>query len=606
MAGQRLLHLQLQRDVRTRRPVGRRQCLAGLLLCLALLCLWPAVALAQGAVEFRAAVDQTSVPVGGRLRLTLSCSGAGVSLPQPKLPALDAFRIVSSGSSQSISIVNGKMSATVEYTYVLVAVREGAQTIPPAEITIAGQVYRTQPIAVQVLPAGTAAPNAPATASPPQNQPDNPDLFIDTITDKQTAFIGEQVTLSLRFFQGVNLFDQPRYRLPAASGFWSEPMAPQTQSRQTVNGRQYLVTELKIALFGTSAGLQTVGAAELEINDFFVGHQILNSRPLTIEVKPLPAGQPADFAGAVGRYQVSAWLQPAEVRAHEPATLFFKVSGQGNIQNAPEPAWNLPAGIRAYDAKSSSKTQSPGYILQGEKIFEKLLVPEQAGDLAIGPLSLSYFDPQDGQYHRATSEALTLHVLPGAAEPPATGTPAAGAAAPVPRDIRHIKPAPASLASASPPAYRQAWFWLLWVVPALALAAGLLVQRRRSRLARDPHLARLLRSQRMAARRLKRARAHIEAGAAVAGCSAIAEALAKYIGDKANRPAAGLTLPAILDILAERGAGEDLCARFAGCWERCDQGRFAPLSMGPAELNRLLADAGALIVELEDLSWRRR
>ena len=579
------------------RVVGVLCLLAGFLLA------WPAGALAQDKVEFRAETDQTSVPVGGQLTLTLILSGGRVAA-EPKLPALAGFRVYSSSRSQSMSLINGQLSSSISYIYLLVAEAEGTQTIGPAEISVGGQVYRTQPLTVQVT-AGRqpSAPAAPNTAGEPPRGIQNEELFVDMIVDKAEAYVGEQITLSFRFFQRVNLLDQPRYTPPALNGFWSEQMSPQAQGRQTINGRSYVVTELKTALFATTAGPQTVGAAALEIRDFFNGNRILTANPLSVMAKSLPAaGQPPDFAGAVGRYQVSAWLEPAEGRAHEPVTLFFKISGEGNIQNAPEPAWNLPAGMRAYDAKSNSQSKYTSYVVQGDKTFEKLIVPEKEGEWVIPPQALAYFDPADGAYHRAESQPLTLRVAAGAAEPaalPAPGTPAVAA-----RDIRHIKPAPARVAGAVTPIYQRPIFWLLWFLPALAVLAGVIFRVQRRRLTQDPRYARLRRSHQMARRRLQRARAHIGAGEARAGCSAIAEALAQYVADKTNRPAAGLTEAAICDILAGQGAAEMLTRQFSACWQRCDLGRFAPADLDGGALRALLTDAEELIVQLEELAWR--
>jgi hypothetical protein len=110
----------------------------------------------------------------------------------------------------------------------------------------------------------------------------------------------------------------------------------------------------------------------------------------------------------------------------------------------------------------------------------------------------------------------------------------------------------------------------------------------------------------MARRRLQRARAHIMAGEARAGCSAIAEALAQYVADKTDRPAAGLTEEMIRDILAGQGAEAALIGQFSACWERCDLGRFAPADLEAGAQRALLTDAEELIVQLEELAWRAR
>ncbi len=48
---------------------------------------------------------------------------------------------------------------------------------------------------------------------------------------------------------------------------------------------------------------------EPEVNGTpFTQHIVLESKPVTIHVKPLPeAGRPADFNGAVGKYSISGF-----------------------------------------------------------------------------------------------------------------------------------------------------------------------------------------------------------------------------------------------------------------------------------------------------------
>jgi hypothetical protein len=207
------------------------------------------------------------------------------------------------------------------------------------------------------------------------------------VVDKEEAYIEEQVTYTFRFYQGVDLFGADlRYSKPETTGFWTEDLPPQNQYYQVVGGRRYLVTEIKMGLFPTAVGTQTVGPASLRIEGFF-SRQTLETDSLTVQALPLSQeGRPADFGGAVGQYQVTAWRDKSEATVNEPVTLSFKVSGTGNVQTVPEPLWPKLEGFRSYEAKSTTNTSIENYRVQGEKTFEKLFIPKEAGQYTIPPL----------------------------------------------------------------------------------------------------------------------------------------------------------------------------------------------------------------------------
>ena len=105
---------------------------AGLLTAcaLALLLAAPAAAL----LTVTASTDRDSVEISGNLYLTVTVSGDSASVPEPKLPNMQSFNIYSSGRSQSISIINGKITTSVSFTYILTPRFIGLQTIPSISV----------------------------------------------------------------------------------------------------------------------------------------------------------------------------------------------------------------------------------------------------------------------------------------------------------------------------------------------------------------------------------------------------------------------------------------------------------------------------------------
>lgn len=566
----------------------------------------PYSVLAQDNITFTASVDRATVPTDGYVQLTLSLQGQVNNVPAPELPPMDGFYVVGSSRSQQFSFVNGAFSASVSFVYRLQPLAVGQQTIGPARVTINGQTYETQPITIEVTEGAAPAP----TAAPGQSSTNAPEglsgqtFYVEAEVDKPIAYLGEQVTYTFRFYQARELMDSPHYGAPQWTGFWAERMEPQNQYLTSAGGVNYRVTELKTAIFPVVTGEQTIGPATLEIpGGFFQSGQTLQTQPVTVQVQPLPtAGQPADFSGAVGRYTVRAAAEPLETHVNEPVNVYFEVSGTGNVSAVPEPAWPDVPGMRAYDAHSTSNTTSNNYVVGGNKRFERLYIPEQAGEHTIPPFTLSYFDPISQTYRMASTEPIVVAVAPGAAGPVAPGGNSQDVTL-LGSDIRHIKAAPPELEDESRWVIQSVGFWAAWVAPLLMVVGAFVIQWQRHRLQGDPAYARRRRARKQAHRRLKAARQALDAGNSDGFYGELTRALITYVADKLNVPAAGLTFDGLREQLANREIPADLVEQVSDAWQESEQGRFAPVGASREAQQALLERIADLIVTLEGLKW---
>ena len=99
----------------------------------------------------RASVSKNKVALNERFEYKIEISGKSTSLPNPDLPDLTNFAVLSGpNTSTSIQYINGAMSSSKAYSYILMPKKVGNFTIPGIEIEIEGNIYNSNAISIQV------------------------------------------------------------------------------------------------------------------------------------------------------------------------------------------------------------------------------------------------------------------------------------------------------------------------------------------------------------------------------------------------------------------------------------------------------------------------
>ncbi len=625
------------------RALRRAVVVAASLLVLAIAAL-PASAQVPAA---SASVDRNTIGIGDTLTLSIAVEGAS---GQPALPPLNDFQVLGTSSGVQMRTVNGNTTTQTVTQYRLQPLRTGDLTIPAFQIVVAGQVVgNTAPIVVSVTQGAATAPQRPpASSALPsllQGSPDPFDLFslLDQVlqqgsgpgsqsglgqlpvspasswqeipaptalqgqdyyavasVDKTAPYQGEQVLYTLRFYRAMDPFGAIEYQAPAFSGAWSKALPDQTNYSTEAGGRNYLVTELQHVLFPTVAGQVVIDPARLALPGNFLGAQGIEvaSQPLTLDVQPLPSGAPASFQGAVGQFVMESAVDKAEAQVGDAITQRVVISGAGNIEQAPDPAWADDAAWRAFDSKSTTDIQIQNGLWGGVRRIERMLVPTQPGQLNLPSAEFSYFDPTAGQYRTINTEPMTVAVAPDgsvqASQPQAEPAPATTSAAAAQPDLRPIKDSAAAQGFvADAPLTEQPAFWALWAIPVMLVAGQSAWQRRQRLSAANAATLRSERAIQQANRALREAGKHPE----IAG-EAASHILTEYIGARLQRPVTGLTRRSLADLLLVHNVSPDLAARVQALLVQCEAGRYAPAGYA-ASSSDLLADTQQLIKALD-------
>jgi hypothetical protein len=594
----------------------------------------PAFAQSQDIVK--AEVDRTNLSTDEVLVLTVSVDTSYGSPSRPQLPALDEFELLGSSSGTKISIINGNVSQQATFNYRLHPIQSGELVIDPMKVTIGGITYHTEPIRVNVtqgngqvqpapqpsqtlpgfpsipgfpnfpsipgfpsLPGSLSAPSAPQDIVLPMDPAEAPaaligrEFFVEAVVDNPTPYVGEQITYTFRFYRSEELLDQPSYEEPAFTGFWSHPETVQNEFSLQAGGKTYRVTELQTVLFPTVLDEITIEPAQLSVpSSIFTRGGTMTTEPVLIQVQPLPAGAPEGFNGAVGKFNLQAEVDTNETKVNDAVNFILKVSGQGNIENIPDPIWDETPEWRKFDQGSTTDSVFENVGLSGTRTFKHTLVPTQAGLITIPAINYSYFDPQISSYQTISTQEFQINIAPDQK-----------AYAPVqpvsdnenkltnPETVI-LKPLKTAEEVYSGKMHIQHFaYWLLWLVPLTLLTGFYTWNRRHQRIKNNPEIKRNQQAARKAYQAIKIAEKNTGGNRRDAG-----QIMRNYLADKLNRSITGLTYNEIAGVLASVGVNVELIDQTRNLLILSEMGQYAPVGSGTqsedllGELKRLLGE----------------
>ena len=416
-------------------------------------------------------VSKTKASVSETILLTVNVTGSDF---EPEVPKVKGIQVFPSGRSHSIMIINGEMSTTRSFTYMIQADDPGTYVIPAIKIKDQSQSYQSDPITIQFLDgARFVSSENPASKSDALSGEGEalPDIFSVSEVDKKEAVVGEQIRFTYKLYRRINLLGAPKYTPPPFENFWTEPLPPEKTYYQNIKGRRYVVSEINVALFPTQSGELTIGEAKLQCDvpsarsrrdpfsmfddpDGFFGNdpfgafsgeaRLLKTKVITVKVSDLPS-LPAfsKFCGAVGQFTFHADVDKKDVSVGSPITLSLSIEGQGNLQSIVSPDIFFGDQFKVYDSGDSLDIKTDGSSVHGKKEIKKVLIPLSGGVLKIPSISFVFYDPAQKSYQTLKSNPISLNVMGEAAkqEQVSQGNQSEPheSAAPQSKDIRFIK-----------------------------------------------------------------------------------------------------------------------------------------------------------------------
>jgi len=581
-------------------------------------------------LQLNATVSRTIVKLDERFQVDVKITGSEANqAPEPQAPDLSEFAsYLGSGSSTNMQIINGQMSVSRTFTYHFLANKEGKFNIPSVQLTYGGKTYRTKPLNVEVVKAGSPTPlrNTPDRDGSRDSDNLSEKLFLKAVPDKKQVYQNEPVVVSYKIYTAVGVQNYGISELPNPVGFWSEefdlPKRPRLYD-EMVSGVRYRVAEIKrLALFPQGPGQKTLEPMIIEcevqvprsrssrdifesfFNDPIFGRTVrktVRSNSVAVDVLPLPErNKPADFSGAVGSFSISGEVDKRSVKTNEAITLTVTISGTGNIKIVPQPNMELPSDFEIYDPEVSESINRNGGTISGSKTFEYVLIPRFPGEYNIKPATFSFFDLSSKSYKTVSTSLVDVSVAKGDQQYANLNLPSSKEDVKLlGQDIRFIQMRMPEFDKKGDVFYKSVFFYVALVVPLLALGGAFTYRRHLDKLSSNVAYARSRKANQMALKRLKKANKQMRDGHPREFYGEVSKALMGFIGDKFNVSAAGLITDEVNEILHNRGIDESVVSAYIECLQTCDYQRFAPSESDNDEMNAFFEKARKAIINLE-------
>ena len=430
-----------------------------------------------------------------------------------------------------------------------------------------------------------------------QELPTGEPLFATASVEDVRPYIGQQVTYITKIYARSDFPHKLHYQPPTFAGFWNPHPTGQSEQNETIDSRDYRVIERQTILFpgvvetlNIEPGVLTARDAEGSI---VVESDPVETDPVTVDVRPLPTGAPAGFTGAVGRFEVSAHVDATAIGMNETVQLTVKVQGSGNIDALPDPSWPDFEGWRVIESPVVASGDAIDGRLVGSRTYERVLVPEVAGELTVPGISYIHFDPDLEQYIHAATSPIVISI---AAVDGVTSVPPSIPEAEDERDVQGaklIKSAPPSVRKSAGEITDSVVYWGMWCLPLLAIAGAAIWRRRR-----DAWEAALADSRRRNA--LPSAKSALASAVADGDDHDIAAAGAvlSYLSDRFGDPLTGLTREALGRHLRDAGVPAEVVERVEYTLASGEAARYTPgaQSAGQDRIKR----AAQLLIELDE------
>lgn len=543
-------------------------------------------------IEFKASVSKSKLGVNQRFRVQFSVNKQGADNFQP--PSFANFKVVG-GPSSSInqSWINGKSTYSQSYIYIVEPKQEGEYTIGAAKIEYNGKTVSSDPVKITV----TKAVEIPKDPNNPQYIAQQ-NIHLVAEVSKLSPYVGEGIYVVYKLFvsENISVNDWRVTESPQYNGFWNQDIEVKDMPvrKGKYNGENYRYLILKRAvLIPQRKGNLIIEPIEMDFSvgiptgtgDFF-GNMITKnisystkSAVKTVRVKPLPdAGKPLNFSGAVGEFDFNVTTNKNVLKANDAAQIKVEVSGRGNLKLFEIPKITTPPELEVYTPEHKEQVVTSLSGLRGSISDLYTVVPQFKGKYKIPDVSFSYFSPKENKYKTIKIDPIIVDVIEGKEIPGSNDTVVGSIdkkqVVANDNNFRFIELKSSFEIKQKNEFLHSNQFWLLLLLPFLAIPLGIVIGKKRAERARDVFGNKIRKADRLARKYLSEAKKQL--GNHEAFYIALEKALHNFLKAKLQVETSDISKEKIVEILESKSVDNDTIKEFIDVLNDCDFARYTP------------------------------
>jgi hypothetical protein len=573
------------------------------------ICLLSIPLVAQEAT-LKAKVSKNKLGVNQRLRIEFSVDKQGGDNFSP--PNFANFKVVG-GPSQSVSQswINGKVTFSQSYTYIIQPKRKGAFSIASASIKVGGKFIKSEPVKIIVLD----AVEIPKNPNDP-NYVAQQNIHLVAEISKANPYVGEGIYVEYRLYvsENVSVYDTSISEAPKYNGFWNQDIKvndfPVKMGKYNGENYRYIVLQ-KALLIPTKTGKLSIDPMRMDIvigvpsgrEDFFgnaitknVRREFASTKKI-IRPKALPLeGKPANFAGAVGDFNFSVALSKDILKANETSQVQVKISGKGNLKLFELPTVETPAELEMYQPERKERVRVNASGISGAVTDTYTVVPLYKGKYKIPSISFSYFNPKEKKYKTIATEDFFVDVKEGKElitvdtssviqqEVVSTG-----------RNFRYIATKTNFITAKKIDFFKSNLFYVLFLLPLIAIPVGVFIGKKNEERSNDIIGNKTRKAEKLAKKYLSKAQKQL--GKKEAFYEALERALHNYLKAKLGIETAEISKERITEILEGKNVKAATIHQFIEVLKNSDFARYTPFTA--TEMKEEFERAKAVIVQLD-------
>ena len=358
--------------------------------------------------ELTASVDRDRVSMGDTLRLTVTATGNELIGNLDLRPLLNDFEILQRSTSSNTSIINGQKTSTRQVKLEITPRRTGTLRIP-------------------ALPAGQSQTNylivsvSPSAAGGITDQT----VSFEAELDQDSVYVQGQILLTMRIMQSINLESRSVTELHLDNAFVKQ--LEQQSFQRTIDGRPWLVHEIRYAIFPEESGVLEIPAQTFTAREstgrrstmgFGSSGRQLSRKTQALSLKVLP--RPENYPGTTWLPARNIDIQetwstpPDQLHTGESATRTIRIMAEG-LQGAQLPPTLFPAteGIKYYPDQPVIGESESSSGLTGSRNDSAALIPTREGSWTIPEVRVPWWDTKAGKVRYAVLPGREIVVTAG-------------------------------------------------------------------------------------------------------------------------------------------------------------------------------------------------